>query len=122
VFGGAGVQAPRAAANLLGALAMATTLISFDTTTKSIPAQAGKIIQVHRILVATTGSIFGTQSIRLCDDQNQDLIPPLPLVAGPTDISFPREQPQGNRGQAVVLEASTVSSFTHMWIEYRYVD
>ena len=101
---------------------MATTLLNFSTAAQEIPAQADKIIQIRRLVVGTAAEVIGTPRITIKNDAGNHIAPPLPVGATPADVAFPDECPQGNRGEAVSITASTSLSSAYLWVEWRYVD
>ena len=101
---------------------MAATLLNFSTASQEIPAQEGKIIEIHRIFSSTHASVMGTPRITIQDDITQHIAPPIPVSLTPVDVPFPSEHPLGNRGQAVTIAASASLSATYAWVEWRYVD
>jgi hypothetical protein len=85
-----------------------------------IPAVEGKIIKIDRLTQSRRGDVLGTKVLRVqCN--SSDILPNM-CCDTLIDLNWPEHQPQGQRGQAVVIDISGNEDLISVWVAYRYVD
>ena len=85
-----------------------------------IPAQPGKIIKLDHVVQTTHGSVFGDKVLRIKSNSNS--IFPSFICQTLSQLRWPDHQPQGERGESVVLDISGNEALISVWVAYRYVD
>ena len=85
-----------------------------------IPAAEGKIIRIDRLTQSVRGSVVGTKVLRVQSNAS-DILPNM-VCSTLLDLSWPAHQPQGERGQSVVIDISGNEALISVWVAYRYVD
>ncbi|NLG42904.1 MAG: hypothetical protein GX547_06635 [Phycisphaerae bacterium] len=85
-----------------------------------IPAVEGKIIKLDRLTQSMRGTVMGTKVLRIQSNSN-DILPNM-CCKELNDLRWPEHQPQGERGQSVVIDISGNEPLISVWVAYRYVD
>ncbi len=85
-----------------------------------IPAVNDKIIRIERLIQTTHGTLVGSKLLRVRSNSS-DILPTMNAGAL-IDINWLTHQPQGERGQSVVIDIEGNESQISAWVAYRYID